>query len=105
MRFALSKCVQRISSQAPGVTDLRVKDGTGSAETDRDVALSVHGCASHPAPGGIGSICALLKNGDWSGGNVAQLEPADACDTASVDGVISNDRFVVAEIAVTESEH
>jgi len=105
MCVALTKRIDRIRGQARGVTDLRVKGRTGGTEADRDVALSVHGGATHPAPGGIGLICALLKHGHRSIGNVAQLEPADTCDPVCADGVIADDRFVVAEIPVTQSEH
>jgi hypothetical protein len=105
MGFALGQSIQGIGHQPAGVTNLGVNRGAGSAEADSHVARLIHRGATHPAPGRVRLVGALLKD-HRCGRHGAQLKPAHACHSARTHGIISHDRFVaVGELAVGEPEH
>ncbi len=105
MGFALAQSVQWIGRQSPRVTELRLNARAGGAKTDGEISLPVHRRASHPAPGRVRLISALLVDGDGSGSHVTQLKPAHACHPAGAYGVGADDRFVIAKIPVSQAKH
>ena len=105
-RFALREGAHRIARQARGVTELRPDCGTRRAESQRQIPLPVHCRASHPTPGRVWLIGALLEQRNWPGGHVAQFEPADPGDSARTNGKVSHHRFMpIGKLAISEAEH
>src|SRR5258708_1304834 len=54
--------IQRICRQSAGVTDLRAYRTAGCAEAECDVTLIVRCDTTHPTPGRIRLVSALLEN-------------------------------------------
>ena len=105
MSFTLGQGIHRIGRQPACIANLRVDRRTGSAETDRKVALEVHRRAAHPTPGRVRLVGAFLENCNRTRSNVAELKPANAGDAARVDSEVANQRFVVAKVAIGEAKH
>ena len=105
MSFTLHKGVDRVGHEPARVSDLRIDRRTGGAETDREVALEVHCRTTHPTPGRVGLVGAFLEDRNRTRGNVAELKPANASHAAGVDGEVTNQRFVIPKVAISESKH
>ena len=105
MRFTLSHRIQGICGETRGIAKLRMDGGTGGAKAHREIPLAVHGYTAHPAPGCVGLISALLVDRDRPSGNVAKLEPTHRCDTAGAHRVVTDNRFVAAEIPIGQAKH
>jgi hypothetical protein len=103
--FTLGQSVYGIGHQPAGVADLGVNRGAGGAKADSQVARLIHRRATHPAPGCVRLVGALLKD-RRCGRHGAQLKPAHPCHAARTHGIIAHDRFVaVGEFAIGEPEH
>ena len=105
MGFASSQSIDGIVYQPAGVTNLGEDRGVGRAEADSQVARLIQRGASHPAPGCVRLVSALLKD-HRRGRHAAQLEPTHTCHIARTHSIIAHDRFVaVTEFAIGEAEH
>src|SRR6188472_2716986 len=77
----------------------------GSAKANGKIALSVHRRTSHPAPGRVRLVSALLIHSHWAGRHIAQFKPTHTSHSTRAYGVVANDGFVVAEVSISEAEH
>ena len=101
----MSERVDWVGREPGRVAYLWIDGRTGSAKADREVSLSIHRGATHPAPGSVRLIGALLINGHRSGRHVAQLKPAYCCDAPGADSIVAYDGLVAAEVPIGESKH
>src|ERR1051326_3004729 len=104
-RFTLPQRVDRIRREPSRITDLRENRPARSAVTNRQAAVVVHRRATHPTPGRVRLISALLRDRYWTTGHVSQFKPAYARNTVRTHGVVANHRFVIAEVAIRQPEH
>ena len=72
--------VQWVRRQSTGVTNLRAYRTAGCAEAERDIALIIRADTTHPTPGRIRLVSALLENRPVSRLCASQFEPANPCD-------------------------
>src|SRR5207302_10133973 len=86
--FTLAQRVQGIGREPRGVAELGIYGRTRSAKANREISMPIHGCTSHPAPGRVRLVSALLQDCHRSGGYVAQLEPAHTCYTARIHRIV-----------------
>src|SRR4029077_15585307 len=105
MRLPLGDRMGRVAREPARVTQLRMNGRIRCVEADRDIARRIHRDAAHPAPGRIGWVGAFLEYGPRACRHIAQFEPADAGDTARVHGKVADHGFVIAEVAVAQTEH
>src|SRR4026207_2445709 len=79
---------------------------TGSAKAERNVTLVIRGDATHPAPGTVGPIGALLAKRPASRGPALQFEPAYACHGIGFDRKVVKQRLTpIWETAISVAEH
>src|SRR5205823_8469047 len=88
-RLALCELVRRIGREAARVADPRHDRRARGAEAERQVAVLVHRGASHPAPGRVRLVSALLDEARCAGGRVVDLEPADSADAPRGDAAVT----------------
>src|SRR3954453_15202548 len=82
------QAVQWICRESTGVTDLRAYRTAGCAEAERDISFIVGCDTSHPSPGRICRVGALLKNRPGSWLCTLQLEPANSRYQIGADRII-----------------
>src|SRR5438046_6440455 len=89
MSFTLSERVDWVGCEPGRVADLWIDRRTGSAKADGEVSLSIHRGATHPAPGRIRLIGALLINGHRYGRSVAQVKSPYSCSATCAASLIA----------------
>jgi hypothetical protein len=67
--------------------------------------MSIHGGTSHPTPGSVRLVSALLINSDWSRSHIAQFKPAQTRHPAGVYAVGTDNGFMITEIPISEAKH
>ena len=90
---------RRIRGRTPGYGNFRVNRAARFAVAGGDVAAFIRGDAAHPPPIRIGLKCPLLKYCRRAV-RAADFIPAHAGYTVDRDGVIENDGFMIAKVAV-----
>src|SRR4029079_16649769 len=84
--FALTQHIQWIRREPSCVTQLRKDRQARSAVTNCDVSIVVHRGTSHPAPGSVRLVRALLIDSHGIIRHVSQLKPTyDSQDTLTHD--------------------
>ena len=98
--------IQRIRRQSAGVAKLRAYRTAGCAEADCDITLIVRRDTTHPTPGRIRLVSALLENRPVSRLCASEFEPTNPRHRIGAPGIIVKHRLVaVGKAAIGVTEH
>src|SRR5678815_2337832 len=105
MSLALGESIYWIAREPPGASNLGINCGIRCAETYSQIALAIHRSTTHPAPGSVRLIGALLED-RWCGGDIPYFEPTHTANTIRTYSVVSHHCFVaIGKLTICKSEH